>query len=58
MITDVDTREFMAEMQAMTSDSLKQNKFKEMDRFPTVWTSMYDLLKKEGKRKIRTRSES
>ncbi|BAP33768.1 uncharacterized protein CHSO_4731 [Chryseobacterium sp. StRB126] len=51
MITDVDTREFMAEMQAMTPDSLKQDKFKEMDRFPTVWTSMYDLLKKEGKLK-------
>lgn len=51
MITDVDTREFMAEMQAMTPDSLQQDKFKEMDRFPTVWTSMYDLLKKEGKLK-------
>lgn len=51
MITDVDTREFMAEMQAMTPDSLKQDKFKELDRFPTVWTSMYDLLKKEGKLK-------
>lgn len=51
MITDVDAREFMAEMQAMTPDSLQQDKFKEMDRFPTVWTSMYDLLKKEGKLK-------
>lgn len=51
MVTDVDTREFMVEMQAMTPDSLQQDKFKEMDRFPTVWTSMYDLLKKEGKLK-------
>ncbi|MCS4303633.1 hypothetical protein [Chryseobacterium sp. BIGb0232] len=51
MITDVDTREFMAEMQAMTPDSLKQEKFKDIDRFPTVWTSMYDLIKKEGKLK-------
>lgn len=51
MITNIDTREFMAEMQAMTPDSLKQEKFKDMDRFPTVWTSMYDLLKKEGKLK-------
>ncbi len=51
MVTDVDTREFMAEMQAMTPDSLKQDKFKELERFPTVWTSMYDLLKKEGKLK-------
>ncbi|MDR4893716.1 MULTISPECIES: hypothetical protein [unclassified Chryseobacterium] len=51
MITDVDTREFMAEMQAMTPDSLKQEKFNELDRFPTVWTSMHDILKKEGKLK-------
>ena len=51
VITDVDTREFMAEMEAMTPDSLKQEKFKDMDRFPTIWTSMYDLLKKEGKLK-------
>lgn len=51
MVTDVDTREFMAEMQAMTPDSLQQDKFKELDRFPTVWTSMYDLIKKEGKLK-------
>lgn len=51
MITDIDTREFIAEMQAMTPDSSKQEKFKDIDRFPTVWTSMYDLLKKEGKLK-------
>lgn len=52
MITDIDTREFMAEMQAMTPDSLQQDeKFKDMDKFPTIWTSMYDMLKKEGKLK-------
>ncbi|MDN3690886.1 hypothetical protein QWZ06_00665 [Chryseobacterium tructae] len=51
LITDIDTREFMAEMEAMTPDSLKQEKFKEMERFPTVWTSMHDLLKNEGKLK-------
>lgn len=51
IITDIDTREFMAEMQAMTPDSLQQEKFKDMDRFPTTWTSMYDLMKKEGKLK-------
>ncbi|MFS4431275.1 hypothetical protein [Chryseobacterium sp. S90] len=51
MITDIDTREFMAEMQAMTPDSLQEEKFKDMDRFPTIWTSMYDMLKKEGKLK-------
>jgi hypothetical protein len=41
----------MAEMQVMTPDSLQQEKFKDMDRFPTTWTSMYDLIKKEGKLK-------
>lgn len=51
MVTDIDTREFMAEMQAMTPDSLQQDKFKDMDRFPTTWTSMYDVLQKEGKLK-------
>lgn len=51
MITDVDTREFMAEMQAMAPDSLQEEKFKDMDKFPTIWTSMYDMLKKEGKLK-------
>ena len=39
IITDIDTREFMAEMQAMTPDSLQQEKFKDMDRFPPTWTS-------------------
>ncbi|TQM16520.1 hypothetical protein [Chryseobacterium aquifrigidense] len=51
VITDIDTREFMAEMQAMTPDSLQDEKFKDMDKFPTIWTSMYDMLKKEGKLK-------
>ncbi len=51
LLTDIDTREFMAEMQAMTPDSLQQEKFKDMDRLPTTWTSMYDLMKKEGKLK-------
>ncbi len=50
-IIDIDSREFMAEMQAMTPDSSKQEKFKDMDRFPTVWTTMYDIIKKEGKLK-------
>ncbi|WP_276834454.1 hypothetical protein, partial [Chryseobacterium cucumeris] len=50
-VTDIDTREFMAEMMAMTPDSLKQKEFGEMDRLPTTWTSMYDLAKKEGKLK-------
>ncbi|PRB00777.1 hypothetical protein CQ046_17340 [Chryseobacterium sp. MYb7] len=50
-VTDIDTREFMSEMIAMTPDSLKQKEFGEMDKLPTTWTSMYDLSKKEGKLK-------
>lgn len=50
-VTDIDTREFISEMMAMTPDSLKQKEFGEMDRLPTTWTSMYDLAKKEGKLK-------
>lgn len=49
--TDIDTREFMAEMKAMTPDSLKQNEFAEMDKLPTTWTSIYELEKQEGKLK-------
>ena len=50
-LTDIDSREFMSEMMAMTPDSLKQKEFGEMDRLPSTWTSMYDLAKKEGKLK-------
>ncbi|OCA68542.1 hypothetical protein BBI01_19080 [Chryseobacterium artocarpi] len=50
-VTDIDTREFMAEMMAMTPDSLKQKEFGEMDKLPTTWTSLYDLAKQEGKLK-------
>jgi len=50
-VMDIDTREFMTEMMAMTPDSLKQKEFGEMDRLPTTWTSMYDVAKKEGKLK-------
>ncbi|MGH1520255.1 hypothetical protein [Chryseobacterium sp. JK1] len=50
-VTNIDTREFMAEMMAMTPDSLKQKEFGEMDKLPNTWTSMYDLAKKEGKLK-------
>ena len=52
-VMDIDTREFMAEMMAMTPDSLKQKEFGEMDRLPTTWTSMYDVAKKEGKLKTK-----
>ncbi|MBB6333206.1 hypothetical protein HNP24_004230 [Chryseobacterium sediminis] len=50
-VTDIDTKEFMKEMMAMTPDSLKQKEFGDMDRLPTNWTSMYDLAKQEGKLK-------
>lgn len=50
-VTDIETKEFMEEMMAMTPDSLKQKEFGEMDRLPTTWTSMYDLAKQEGKLK-------
>ncbi len=50
-VMDIDTREFMSEMMAMTPDSLKQKEFGEMDRLPATWTSMYDLAKQEGKLK-------
>ncbi|WP_213277364.1 hypothetical protein [Chryseobacterium indologenes] len=50
-VTDIDTKEFMTEMMAMTPDSLKQKEFGEVDKLPTTWTSMYDLAKKEGKLK-------
>lgn len=50
-VTDIDTREFMSEMMAMTPDSLKQKEFGEMNKLPTAWTSMYDLARQEGKLK-------
>jgi len=48
-VIDFDTREFMAEMKAMTPDSLQQNEFKDFDKLPTSWISLYDLEKQEGK---------
>ncbi|PKF72965.1 hypothetical protein [Chryseobacterium sp. PMSZPI] len=50
-VTDIDNRAFMAEMKAMTPDSLKQGEFGEMDKLPTTWTSIYELEKQEGKLK-------
>lgn len=52
-ITDVDTREFMAEVQAMTPDSLKKKELGEMDKLPTTWTSVYELEKQQGKLKTK-----
>ncbi|MCT2408292.1 hypothetical protein NZD88_12145 [Chryseobacterium antibioticum] len=51
-VTDIDMKQFIAEMKAMTPDSLKQQKeFGDMDKLPTVWTSIFDIQKKEGKLK-------
>ncbi|MDV7696426.1 hypothetical protein N6B72_05780 [Chryseobacterium soli] len=50
-VTDVDIREFMAEMKAMTPDSLQQKEFTDLDKIPTVWTNLYELEKKEMKLK-------
>ncbi|MET3037947.1 hypothetical protein ABXT08_17755 [Chryseobacterium sp. NRRL B-14859] len=50
-VSDIDTREFIAEMKAMTPDSLQQKEFGELDKLPASWTNLYDLGKKEGKLK-------
>ncbi|WP_353148238.1 hypothetical protein [Chryseobacterium sp.] len=50
-VSDIDTREFIAEMKAMTPDSLQQKEFGELDKLPASWTNLYDLEKKEGKLK-------
>lgn len=50
--TDIDMRQFISEMKSMTPDSLKQQKeFGEFDKLPTVWTSLYEIEKKDGKLK-------
>lgn len=49
-VTDIDMKQFMAEMKAMTPDSMKQkNEFGEMDKLPTEWTSLLDMQQKERK---------
>lgn len=53
-VTDIDMRQFIAEMKAMTPDSLKQQKeFREFDKLPTTWTSLYDIEKQEGRLKTK-----
>ncbi|MCT2564451.1 hypothetical protein [Chryseobacterium herbae] len=50
-VTDIDMRQFISEMKAMTPDSLKQQKeFGYMDQLPTTWTSFLDIQKKDGKK--------
>ncbi|MDP9959010.1 hypothetical protein [Chryseobacterium lathyri] len=49
-VTDIDMKQFISEMKAMTPDSLNQQKeFGEMDKLPTVWTSFLDIQKQAGK---------
>ncbi|ASW75547.1 hypothetical protein IQ37_09265 [Chryseobacterium piperi] len=50
-VMDIDVRKFIAEMKAMSPDSLNKKEFGEMDKVPTTWTSIYELDKKEGKLK-------
>ncbi len=50
-VIDINTKDFMTEMMAMTPDSLKQKEFGEMDKLPILWTSMYDIALKDGKLK-------
>lgn len=52
-ITDIDIKDFVKEMKAMTPDSLKNKEFGEMDKLPTSWTSFYDLEKQQGKLKTK-----
>ncbi|KFF20557.1 hypothetical protein [Chryseobacterium sp. JM1] len=53
-VTDIDMRQFISEMKAMTPDSLKQQKeFGDFDKLPTVWTSFLDIQQKEGKLKTK-----
>ncbi|HCA09083.1 hypothetical protein [Chryseobacterium sp.] len=53
-VTDIDMRQFITEMKAMTPDSLKQQKeFGDFDKLPTVWTSFLDIQQKEGKLKTK-----
>jgi len=52
-ITDIDIKDFIKEMKAMTPDSLKNNEFGDMDKIPNVWTSFYDLEKQQGKLKTK-----
>ncbi|KMQ65967.1 hypothetical protein ACM39_16245 [Chryseobacterium sp. FH2] len=48
-VMDIDIKQFVKEMKAMTPDSLKGKEFGDMDKLPATWTSIYDIEKKEGK---------
>lgn len=53
-VTDIDMRKFISEMKAMTPDSLQQKKeFGEMDKLPTVWTSLFDIQKQNAKQETK-----
>jgi len=52
-ITDIDIKDFVKEMKAMTPDSLKNKEFGDLDKLPSKWTSFYDLEKQQGKLKTK-----
>lgn len=43
----------MAEMKAMTPDSLQQREFADINKLPSTWTSIYELEKQENKLKTK-----
>lgn len=43
----------MAEMKAMTPDSLQQREFADINKLPSTWTSIYELEKHENKLKTK-----
>lgn len=51
-VTDIDMKQFISEMKAMTPDSLKNdNEFSDMNKFPSTWTSLYELEQKNKESK-------
>lgn len=51
-VTDIDMKQFISEMKAMTPDSLKNdNEFSDMNKFPSTWTSLYELEQKNKETK-------
>ncbi|KMQ66824.1 hypothetical protein ACM46_04805 [Chryseobacterium angstadtii] len=53
-VTDIDMKQFIAEMKAMTPDSLEQQKgLGELDQLPTTWTSLFDFQKQQGKKETK-----
>lgn len=50
-VMDLDMKEAMDMLNAMSSESDKNPDFAEMEKLPKKWTSLYDIEKKDGKLK-------